>query len=102
MLNRKIKVCGKEYVLPKLDFNAMCELEELGFDITKAGSKTMSTIRSLLAFVMKCTPEEAAKAIEQEVKENHSFVAISETLFGMINDSDFFQNLAQTPTTAEN
>ena len=44
---KKITIGGKDYTLPKIDFNAVCELEDLCFDFSKVDKKMMSTGRAL-------------------------------------------------------
>lgn len=93
---KKITVNGKEYTLPKIDFNAVCELEDLGFDFSKIDKKMMSTGRALLAFVMKTDIETASKEFSKELENNpEAFQSIFVPLFNMISESDFFQRMAQ-------
>ena len=95
----KITVGGKDYKLPKLDFNAVCELEELGMDFSRIQKMSMSTGRALLALVMKTDCKTAAKAYEDELeKDEEAFNKIMLPLYNMINESDFFQKMARQKT----
>ena len=49
----KITINGKEFELRKIDFNAVCELEDLGMSIIDIKDKTFKSIRALVAFVEK-------------------------------------------------
>lgn len=92
---KKITVNGNEYTLPKIDFDAVCELEELGFDFSKVDKKMMSTGRALLAFVMKTDIHTAGKEFEKAMKaDNNSMQTIMVPLFNMISESDFFRAMA--------
>lgn len=88
IINKKI------VTIKPIDFSAICALEDLGFDVTKVGSKAFSSVRSAVAFHMGVTLEEASAEIETHVKNGgkiNDFVPLLEA----ITESDFFQNLAQ-------
>lgn len=92
---KKITIGGKDYILPKIDFNAVCELEDLGFDFSKVDKKMMSTGRALLAFVMGTDIQTASRAFEKELKVNKEAMnTIFVPLFNMISESDFFREMA--------
>lgn len=73
--------------LKPIDFNAMCELEELGF---VPGSKaTMSAIRGLLAYHMDITAEDAGNLIQKHIANDgkiDDFIVLLNHLY----ESDFF------------
>lgn len=99
---KKITIGGREYILPKIDFNAVCELEDLGFDFSKVDKKMMSTGRALLAFVMKTDIKTASAAFEREMEINkNAFNDIFVPLFNMISESDFFRKMAQQDVETE-
>lgn len=99
---KKITVNGKNYTLPKIDFDAVCDLEELGFDFSKVDKKMMSTGRALLAFVMKTDIRTASAEFEKEMKQNKSaFNDIMVPLFNMISESDFFRAMAGQEVSTE-
>ena len=99
---KKITIGGKNYPLPKIDFNAVCELEDLGFDFSKVDKKMMSTGRALLAFVMKTDTQTATRAFEKEMEVNkNAFNDIFVPLFNMISESDFFRAMAQQDVETE-
>ena len=99
---KKITIGGKSYTLPKIDFNAVCDLEELGFDFSKVDKKMMSTGRALLAFVMGTDIQTASTAFEKEIEQNKSaFQDIMVPLFNMVTDSDFFRAMAGQEVSTE-
>ena len=92
MENKTINVNGKVYKIPEIDFNAVCELEELGLDFSKMNKKTFSVGRILLAFVMNVSLEEAGKAYSKHSENNNNALnEIMIPLFNAVNESDFFQ-----------
>lgn len=90
----KIKINEKEYELRKIDFNAVCELEDLGMSIINIKDKTFKSIRALVAFVMKCDLDKAGKEVESHLA-NGGKINDFTPLFEMISKSDFFRNLSQ-------
>lgn len=88
----KVKINGKEYQLKNIDFGAMCELEELGFDIKNVEKKSFSTIRALVAFTMGVSIEKAGQEIEEHLANGgkfDDFAPISQSF----SESDFFTKL---------
>lgn len=89
---KKVKINGKEFSIKKIDFNAMCELEELGLDTVRAGQKTLSTFRALVAWVMGIDSEEAGVELTNHFK-NGGKVDDLLVLQEALQDSDFFKSL---------
>lgn len=92
---KKIIINGKEFSIKKIDFNAMCELEDLGFDTVKAGSKSMSTLRALVAWVMGVDSEQAGVELTNHF-QNGGKVDDLMPLMEALQDSDFFKSLQTT------
>ena len=90
----KIKINEKEYELRKIDFNAVCELEDLGMSIVDIKNKTFSSIRALVAFVERCDLDKAGKEVEAHLT-NGGKVNDFTSLFEMVSKSDFFRNLSK-------
>ena len=90
----KITINGKEFELRTIDFNAVCELEDLGMSIIDIKDKTFKSIRALVAFVMKCDLDKAGKEVENHLA-NGGKINDFAPLFEMVSKSDFFRNLSQ-------
>lgn len=90
----KIKINEKEYELRKIDFNAVCELEDLGFSPLKIGDKSFSSIRALVAFIAKCDIFKASKEIENHIAKGGKLDDFY-PLITMVTNSDFFRNLSK-------
>ena len=83
---KKITINGKDYNLDKvIDFNAICELEDLGLSVTALKKSNMSAIRALLAWFGDITVEQAGAEIMAHLKNGGSF-----------DDSDFFRATQQS------
>lgn len=87
----KIKINEKEYELRKIDFNAVCDLEDLGLSLTKIGDKSFSSIRALVAFITESNVIKASEEIEKHIEKGGKLDDFA-PLFTMVYQSDFFRN----------
>lgn len=92
---RKFTVNGKSYKSKELDFNAMCDLEDMGVSLVDIKSKSMSLIRAYLAFCGNMSAEEAGNEVMNHLKNGGKFDEIMEELKDAIENSDFFQILKE-------
>lgn len=95
-----VMINNKVVVIKNIDFSAICELEDLGLDVSKVGSKTFSSVRSAVAFHMGISLDDAGKEIENHIKNGGKLDALVPLLEAIV-ESDFFQALAQNNTEAE-
>lgn len=72
-----------------INFEAICALEDLGFDVQTIGNKTFSSIRCAVAFHMDITVENASKVIEEHIL-NGGKLADFAPFLESITKSDFF------------
>lgn len=95
-----ITILGKEYKLPVINYAAMCDLEERGFDVVDFGKKRFRSIAVLLGFILDVSTETAMAIIDKEVEENGSeaLTKIIEITTAMLTESDFFRTTATTST----
>lgn len=89
------KVNGKTYKQKELDFNAMCDLEQMGGSVTELKSKSMSFMRAYLAFCGNMSEEEAGNEIMAHLKNGGEFDEISKALNEAVKDSGFFRALKE-------
>lgn len=90
----KITINGKNFELRIIDFDAVCELEDLGMSIVDVKEKTFKSIRALVAFIEKCDLKNAGKEIEGHLANNGKLNDFA-PLFEMVYKSDFFRNISQ-------
>lgn len=93
-MENSIIINSKEYKVPKFDFEAICELEDLGLDFTSIQSKSFSSIRTLVAYVLKTDVKEASKVIEQHIVNGGEITDFT-PLLEALGKSDFFQAQAK-------
>ena len=91
---KEVTINGKKVVVKPVDFNAICELSDLGFDFESGRAKTFTTLRAVVAYNLGVSAEEAGKEIEQHVVGGGSFEDII-PLVEAVTESDFFQALGK-------
>lgn len=92
-MNKEIIINGKNYNLKKIDFSAICMLEELGFSAADMKGKTFSSIRACFAFHSGLDLIKAGEEIEAHMKNKGKFEDFAPFITSVV-DSDFFQNLS--------
>lgn len=91
---------GKEYRLPKLSFNTMCRLEEMGVSLTELNKMPMATIRAFTALAVG-SPEKAGEELEQHLISGGELTDILDEIKTAVNESGFFQALGKKKETAK-
>ena len=95
-----MKINGKNYTLPELDFNAMCTLEDMGVSITSMDKKPMATIRGFIALAIGDS-EKAGKELEEHIVNSGKLDDILNDITKAVNDSGFFRALSSTNATGD-
>lgn len=102
---KKITINSKDYNIDKvIDFNGICELEELGLSLSDLKKTKMTSIRALLAYVGGIDTDTAGLEIMEHLKKGGSFEDFT-PLINILVESDFFQATRQpseekkTPTS---
>lgn len=97
---KTFKFNEKEYKVPEMDFNALCELGDLGLDFTQMTTENINglkVIRGLLSYAINENPEITGKLITQELSNIgiEKFTENLKPLLEELNDSVFFKQLAK-------
>jgi len=89
-----MKINGKEYKIPEIGFDAVCQLEETGFslfDIQNPKKKFMTIIRAFVALATGLEPEDASHLIEQHLLGGGKMDGWMEEIVKAVETSGFFQ-----------
>lgn len=86
---------GKEYKTVPFNFNVICDLEDLGVPIEKAGDKTISMLRAYFALCGKMSIEEAGIEISKHLQNGGDLDGLSDGVSAELDESDFFQALSE-------
>ena len=63
-MNNKVTINSKDYTFKTIDFNGICELEDLGLSIDGIKKGKMNACRALLAYHGNMTSDEAKENVE--------------------------------------
>lgn len=85
---------GKQLKL-EIDYNTMCELEDMGITIENLGGKTLNAYRALIYIALKkiepkITLEGTGKQMSQYFANGGNLEKIGEAFEKAIGESDFF------------
>lgn len=84
---------GKSYKGKDLDFNDMCDLEDMGVSVSNISEKNLSLVRGYLAISAGMSKEEAGEEIMNHIKSGEKLDNITEVMEDAIKNSEFFQSL---------
>ena len=91
----KFTVNGNEYEGAKYDYNAHCEMQEMGVDVLEIKKKPMLVARAYFALSAGLDTEEAGKEIEKHIIGGGDLGDIIVALLKEMEQSDFFQSIIQ-------
>lgn len=89
---------GKEYKIPEITFDTVCELEDAGIsinDISKPKKKVMSIVRAFAKLATGLENEQVAEVIEDHLANGGNFEGVFEEISKALADSRFFQKMAE-------
>ena len=96
-----VTINGKEYQIPKVDFEAICELEENGvylLNMDQKNPKLATMIRGLVAWIMGVSSEEASQEIQAHIQNGGDLVGIMTSVTQAVQNSGFFRRSGDTNT----
>lgn len=93
-MNKEIIINEKSYTLRKINFNAICMLEELGFSVAEAKTRTFSSLRACFAFHAGIDLNQASTEIEAHIIKGKGKLDDLFPFMMAVIESDFFQNLS--------
>ena len=89
----KVTINGKEYEIPEVDFDAICELEEKGVDLLSADAKHPKlaiTLRGIVAWIMGVPERTASAEIMGHIQNGGNIVDILNSITEAMQESGFF------------
>lgn len=89
---------GKNYIMPELNFNTMCRLEEMGVTLSDMDQKVLSTVRGFLALAIGGDLEKAGQELEAHLSKGGSLDQMLREINQAVENSGFFQGLVKSKT----
>ena len=89
----KVTINGREYEIPEVDFDAICELEEKGVDLLSADAKHPKlaiTLRGIVAWIMNVPEKTASAEIMGHIQNGGNIIDILNAITEAMQDSGFF------------
>jgi hypothetical protein len=89
----KVTINGREYTIPEVDFDAVCELEEKGVDLLAADAKHPKlaiTLRGIVAWIMGVPEKVASREIMDHIQNGGNIIEILNAVTEAMQDSGFF------------
>jgi hypothetical protein len=87
---------GTTYPQKEMDYNMMCDLEDMGISMGDMQNKSMSFIRAYVSMCMGSDVKRAGREIENHITSGGSMDTLMDAIKGAIEDSGFFQALSKT------
>lgn len=84
---------GKEYVIPEIDFNMICDLEDRGVSILQIEEKPISSLRAFLSVVGDIPVEQAGQEIQEHIIKGGEIEPVITEILESFIDSGFFRQL---------
>lgn len=92
---KSITINGKTYVAKEFSYNTLCDLQEMGCDITQAKSAPMALVRAYVSICMGVDKDTAGAEIEEHMINGGDLGTVTEVLLNKIENSDFFRRLSE-------
>lgn len=86
---------GKQYNTPRLDFGAMCKLEQWGLQIGDLSSRPLGFLAGFVALAIGGDLEAGKNAIDEHLRGGGNLEEISVALNQAIEVSGFFKEAAE-------
>lgn len=95
-----MKINGKDYDAPVLNFGAMCELERWGLQIGDLSSRPLGFLAGYVGLAIGGDLAAGESAIDEHLKGGGNLEEISDVLNKAVDESGFFKATAGEKTPA--
>lgn len=103
-MNRLFTINGRQYKAAAVDFNFICDLEDMGISIADFKSKPMAIARAYFALCANASKEVAGAELQAHMLKGGKLEELYDVLSKQIEESDFFRalNTAEEQEITEN
>lgn len=92
---RTFKINEKEYKSKMVDFNLVCDLEDMGISIDDINKKQTATMRAYFALCANIDKESAGLEMQEHVKNGGNFKELAQVFNEEFEKSDFFRAVSE-------
>lgn len=96
---KTFRLAGENYQYKEMDYNMICDLEEMGVPLAEVKRLSMSFLRAYISLCIGGDTEEAGKKIQRHIVNGGNFEEVFEVLKTAMDDSDFFRALKKDKDT---
>ena len=98
-MNRLFTINGRQYKAAAVDFNFVCDLEDMGISLAEFKSKPMAIARAYFALCANASKDVAGAELQSHMVNGGKLDELYEILAKQIEESDFFRALNTTEET---
>lgn len=95
-MNRIFTINEKQHKAATVDFNFICDLEDMGISIADFKSKPMAVARAYFALCANASKDVAGAELQAHMLNGGTLEPLYEVLGKAIEESDFFRALNKT------
>lgn len=95
-MKRLFTINGRQYTAAEVDFNFICDLEDMGISIKSFNSKPTAVARAYFALCANVSKEVAGAELQAHMLKGGKLEELYEVLGAQIEESDFFRALNTT------
>lgn len=95
-MNRLFTINGRQYKAAAVDFNFVCDLEDMGISLSEFKSKPMAIARAYFALCANASKDVAGVELQSHMVNGGKLEELYEVLGKQIEESDFFRALNTT------
>jgi len=92
-VSKKFTVNGKKYDAIDFTFNTVADLEDLGFSLEEASSKSLKFLRAYFALCAGISVKEAGEEIEAHIIGGENLDEMGTLMAKKLDESGFFQSI---------
>lgn len=100
-MKNKVTINGKSYPAKEITFNAVCQFEDMGVQLTEIEKKSIMLLRAYAAVCMNCDAEKAGAELEAHITSGGDLKDLSGALSAAVEESGFFQALSKRAEEAD-
>lgn len=89
----RVTINNREYNIPEVDFDTICQLEENGvylLNMDRKNPKIATMLRGIVAWIMDVEPERASKEIQAHIQNGGDIGEILTAVTQAVTNSGFF------------